>query len=156
MARQDHVVEETEEINMRAFCEECWTTAETGNADLVVVDDFTIRAAQDRLRHLFENLFRNAVEHGGQAVTVRVGGLPDSDGFYVEDTGDGIPEADRESVFERGQTSGNKGLGIGLAIVDSVVAAHDWDITVSECAEGGARFEIRDVMIVDTQESWFE
>ena len=51
-----------------------------------------VLAETSRLRTLFENRFRNAVEHGGGSVTVSVGEL--SDGFYVEDDGREIP-ADR-------------------------------------------------------------
>lgn len=46
----------------------------------------------DRLCQLFENCFQNAIEHGGAAVTVRVGLL--DTGFYIEDDGPGIPPLD--------------------------------------------------------------
>ncbi|WP_255767548.1 ATP-binding protein [Haladaptatus halobius] len=52
---------------------------------------------------MLENLFRNAVEHGGEEVTVRVGDLPT--GFYVEDDGTGISETARKSVFDVGYTT---------------------------------------------------
>jgi len=50
---------------------------------------------RSRLRQLLENLLRNAVEHGGENVTVTVGNLPD--GFYVADDGPGIPP-DRQAL----------------------------------------------------------
>jgi len=150
MAQQSRNVENTERVRLKTLCEQCWAAVDTAGAELIVTGAITIRAAPDRLRHLFENLFRNAVEHGGPEVTVRVGALSDGQGFYVEDTGPGIPEDDRDSVFERGQTSGDKGLGLGLAIVEGVVAAHDWHIALTEGSDGGARFEIRDVAVVDS------
>jgi signal transduction histidine kinase len=89
---------------------------------------------------LFENLFRNAVEHGGRDVAVTVGAT--DEGFYVADDGPGIPPGKREAVFERGFTTDDDGTGFGLGIVTEVAEAHDWDVAVTESAEGGARFEI--------------
>ena len=127
-------------------------------------------ADRSQLRQLLENCFRNSLEHGttspGPAdppddedaggLTVRVGSLPD--GFFVEDDGPGIPEAERDRVFDRGY-SGGQGTGLGLSIVDRIAAGHDWDATVTEAELGGpdaggdepaadaagARFEFRGV-----------
>jgi signal transduction histidine kinase len=87
----------------------------------------------------------DAVEHGDPGVTVRVGTLAHDDGFFIEDDGPGIPEDERADVFEPGVTSSTEGTGLGLAIVERVVGAHGWTVTVTEGADGGARFEIRGV-----------
>ncbi|MFC6764486.1 PAS domain S-box protein [Natrinema soli] len=88
---------------------------------------------------------------GAEPVVVTVGSLEAGDhatgnetrpnGFYVEDTGPGLP-ADRESLFEFGYTTEADGTGLGLAIVDGIVTAHDWSITARDGSSGGARFEI--------------
>lgn len=104
----------------------------------------TIEADESRLHGLFENLFRNAVEHAGDDVTVRVGRLTDETGFYVEDDGPGIPADDRDEIFDHGFTTSEEGTGYGLSIVAEIVAGHGWDITVSESDTGGTRFEITD------------
>jgi signal transduction histidine kinase len=101
----------------------------------------------DRLQQLFENLFRNAIEHCPERVRVGVGTLTDRDGFYVQDDGPGIPADERSAVFESGYTTNEHGTGFGLAIVDDVVAAHGWEIQVTESSAGGARFEITDVEV---------
>jgi signal transduction histidine kinase len=112
----------------------------------------------DRLLHVFENLFRNAVEHGGPDVTVRVGpisrpafeaGKNVGSGFFVADDGPGIPEERRETVFEAGHTTHSEGTGLGLSIVEQFVEAHGWSIRVTESADGGARFEVTGVPGVD-------
>ncbi|OYR57107.1 hypothetical protein DJ71_26370, partial [Halorubrum sp. E3] len=72
-----------------------------------------------------------------------VGDLPD--GFYVEDDGPGIPEAERDDVFESGHTTAEDGTGFGLAIVREIVEAHGWSVAVAEGAAGGARFEFTGV-----------
>jgi len=86
----------------------------------------------------------DAVEHGDD-VQVWVGLLEDDDGFYVADDGPGIPDADRENVFEHGYTTAEEGTGLGLSIVRRIAEAHGWDVRVTESADGGARFEITDV-----------
>ena len=78
----------------------------------------------------------------GTEVTVRVGALPDGTGFYVEDDGPGIPPGERDQVFESGYTTSEDGTGFGLAIVRTIVEAHDWSIEVTDGREGGARFEV--------------
>ena len=66
-------------------------------------------------------------------------------GFYVADDGPGIPEADREKVFESGFSTSEEGTGFGLAIVNEIVAGHGWEIRATESEAGGARFEITGV-----------
>ncbi|AKH97015.1 sensor histidine kinase [Halanaeroarchaeum sulfurireducens] len=100
-----------------------------------------INADPTMLQTLFENLFRNAVGHGGFDVTVRVQPLPD--GFLVEDTGSGISMDLREEVMEHGFTTGYSGTGIGLTIVQRIAEDHDWCVSLGVSSEGGARFEFR-------------
>ncbi|WP_312908531.1 sensor histidine kinase [Natronosalvus caseinilyticus] len=95
---------------------------------------------------LFENLFRNAADHAGSDVAVRVGTC--QEGFFVEDTGCGISPEKHDAIFEWGHTM-NGGTGIGLALVKRIVELHDWDLTVTESEEGGFRIEI---INVDTRE----
>jgi len=95
------------------------------------------------VRQLLENLLSNAVDHGGDGVTVTVGEC--AGGFYVADDGPGIPEAERDRVFQSGYSTADDGTGFGLAIVAEVAEAHGWSVAVTESDEGGARFEITDV-----------
>jgi signal transduction histidine kinase len=122
-----------------------WSMVDAREATLDVEDDVRILAAPDRLQQLFENLFRNAVEHGGADVRVSVGALGDGTGFYVADDGAGIPEEERDHVLESGYTTNEDGTGFGLAIVADIADAHGWDVAVTESEAGGARFEIRGV-----------
>jgi PAS domain S-box-containing protein len=108
-----------------------------------------VMADADRLVQVFENLLQNSVDHGGEDVTVRVGPL--ENGFYVEDDGPGVPEADRERMFEHGYTTREGGMGYGLSIVRSIIDAHGWDIAVTESEDGGARFEITGVDFANEQ-----
>lgn len=143
LAKQGESVGETRPVNLRAAAEQAWETTATQKATLDLVDldtSGTVAADPKRLGALLENLFRNAVEHCGPAVTVRVGPL--ADGFYVADDGPGIPEATRDQVFDHGYTTGQEGTGFGLSIVRQIADAHGWTIDVMDSEAGGARFEI--------------
>jgi len=143
LARTGRSVGEREAVPLAPTVEDVWTTVDGGRE--LSVDDGAgaVEADSSRLRELFENLFRNAVEHAGDDVRVAVGRLDDRDesGFYVADDGPGIPAGDREAVFERGHTTAEDGTGFGLAIVSEIARAHGW--SVRAVAEGdGARFEV--------------
>ncbi|MFC7185833.1 two-component system sensor histidine kinase NtrB [Halorubrum yunnanense] len=147
LARDGDGVEEVERVSLRRIVEECWEGVETADATLRIETDRAVRADRSRLKQVFENLVRNSVEHAGEGVTVAVSDV--DGGFYVADDGPGIPESDREAVFEVGYTTNDDGTGFGLEIVDAVAAAHGWDVRVAESADGGARFEFTGVDVVD-------
>ncbi|MDS0243322.1 MULTISPECIES: PAS domain S-box protein [unclassified Haloferax] len=144
LARNGQMVEAAERLPLRPVAEAAWTTAAGGapEATLAVDGDVAVDAHRGRLRQLLENLFSNAVRHGGDDVTVRVGPLGDRDGFYVADDGPGIPPDERPRIFEAGYTTSSEGTGFGLSVVMSVVNAHGWSVWFVESDDGGARFEI--------------
>ena len=143
LARSGNDLEELRPVDLRDILEAGWRNVTTHRADLVVETDATVTADRSRLQQLLENLFRNAVEHGGADVTIVVGNLSSTTGFYVADDGAGIPEGDREDVFESGYSTHQNGTGFGLAIVREIVDLHGWEIDLTESEAGGARFEIR-------------
>jgi PAS domain S-box-containing protein len=144
LARGETTIEDAEEIDLEDITTEAWGYVDTGEATLTVADGVpTVTGDAGRLTQLFENLFRNAVEHGGADVTVTVGGLDGDDGFYVEDTGSGIPQERRDEVFKHGVTSSEGGTGFGLSIVADIAKAHGWTVSVIEGTDGGARFEFK-------------
>jgi PAS domain S-box-containing protein len=143
LAREGEEVGETELVSLANVIDTCWETVETKEATLAIETRKTIQADRSRLRQVLENLLRNGVEHGGDNVTVSVGDL--ENGFYVADDGPGIPEGEREHVFEPGYSSSSKGTGLGLEIVKQIIDAHGWNIRVTESEAGGATFEITGV-----------
>ncbi|WP_424018606.1 PAS domain S-box protein [Halorientalis pallida] len=153
LARDGQTVGETEPIDLESAVRRAWKNVETYEASLHLEDDLgTLPADDARLASLLENLFRNAVEHGGETVTVSVGPISDPEsvadgghaasGFYVEDDGPGIPDAERDNVFDSGYSTSDEGTGLGLVIVEDIAEAHDWTLRATDGSLGGARFEI--------------
>lgn len=141
LVSEGRLVGERAEVRLAIIAKESWHHVETEEASLSIESSMELEADKTRLMELFENLYRNAVEHGGPAVSVRVGTF--ADGFYVADDGSGIPDLAGEDPFEVGVTTDENGTGLGLSIGRKIVSAHGWEIDVTESADGGARFEIR-------------
>lgn len=101
------------------------------------------------LRRMLRNLADNAARHASGTIAFS---LIESDGHVVldvDDDGPGVPETERQRVFERfvrldeARARDDGGAGLGLSIVYHLVVAHAADITVADAPLGGARFEIR-------------
>ncbi|MEF8973382.1 MAG: PAS domain S-box protein [Haloarcula sp.] len=175
LARDGREATTTEPVNVQTAATACWQTIDTADATLVTDTDSVVLADPRRLQRLLANLFRNSVAHGSQPapshlqeesleqgaasspgqpdgavgsddeVTVTVGDVDDASGFYVADDGPGIPEDERDAVFDAGYSTASEGTGFGLAIVTDIAAVHGWDVSVTDSESGGARFEITGV-----------
>lgn len=141
-------IEGVEQTDVSEIAQQCWGHVETNTATLTIADEPVIQADSDRFKQLLENLFRNAVEHGGDDVTITVGTVG-SDGLFIADDGTGIPAENREEVFNRGYSTATDGTGLGLSIVQGICDAHGWSVTVTSSKEGGARFEIMNTGVID-------
>jgi len=100
------------------------------------------------LRRALRNLGDNAARHAGGRVAFSV---VERDGVVlleVDDDGPGVPEADRERVFERfvrlddARARDDGGSGLGLAIVAELVAAHGGTVAMAASPVGGTRVEV--------------
>ncbi|WP_181684586.1 sensor histidine kinase [Halorhabdus salina] len=137
-------------VDVTSTAETAWSFVETAEATLATDCSLTIQADPDRLQQLFENLFRNAVEHGSSgespgnsSLQVRVEALSDPSGFAVTDDGPGFDPDAVEDIFEMGYSTESSGIGYGLSIVSHIVEQHGWSITATNAPDGGARIEIR-------------
>jgi signal transduction histidine kinase len=89
------------------------------------------------------NLVQNAVQHGGRSGTITILVKHPAD-ISISDEGDGIPQADRERIFEPFQRIGSptEGVGLGLHLVKDIVEFHGGRIWVGDASGGGASFNI--------------
>lgn len=147
LVRETDTVKGEETVWLADIAGRSWTTTATQSASIHIEDTASIQADRQQLQSLFENLFRNSVEHNKDTVTIHVGVLPTGDGFYIEDDGAGIPEEERDKVFELKYSGEKTGSGLGLTIVEEVADAHSWDTSITESEYGGARFEFTNVDI---------
>lgn len=108
-----------------------------------------VRGEEIALAQVVRNLVDNAARHAASALAVSVREVAGGVELVVEDDGPGIPEIDRERVFERfvrldeARTRDAGGSGLGLAIVGEIVATHGGTVQVGQSALGGARFVVR-------------
>jgi signal transduction histidine kinase len=145
-----------EPIDVRPFVTDLWDglslTAER-RFELGTIVDGTLQADPDRVAQALRNLARNAIEHtaeGDGLVRLDVRPLaPDRIRFTVADDGPGIPDRERERVFERfhrtdiGRTRAGGGAGLGLAIVRAIAEAHKGSVRVGDSGnEHGAALEL--------------
>ncbi len=147
LARQGRVVDSPEPVPLTTVANAAWSAVSPGESTMTVEENISVEADRERLRALFENLFRNSVEHGadGEPVHIEVGPLPG--GFYVADDGKGIDPADAEQIFDHGFTTNEDGTGLGLSIVRTIAEAHGWEVELAG-GEDGTRFEFRGVELV--------
>jgi two-component system, OmpR family, sensor histidine kinase KdpD len=98
------------------------------------------------LRRILDNLVDNAFKYGRPPVRVQVAGEAEHVWLTVLDGGRGVPEADREKVFDRFKrldAMNGHGLGLGLSVVEGLVEAMGGTIRAEEAPGGGAAFRIR-------------
>lgn len=154
LARHGQIIGERAPTSLEAVARDAWETVDSRQMELDIVSDREVPSDPDRLRQLLENLFRNAADHAGPDATVTVGPIdpmPTSTraenlpkGFYVADDGPGIPDEQKDQVLDPGFTTAESGTGFGLAIVEQIAQAHQWEADVTDSRDGGARFEFTD------------
>jgi signal transduction histidine kinase len=115
---------------------------------LDMAGDKTIAARVERqdLDEMLGNLIENAAKYGGGSVFVTVEDAGDFVEMLVEDDGQGIPEAERERIFDRGARldTGKPGTGLGLAIVRDVVEIYGGTVALEESEDlGGLLVRLR-------------
>ncbi|MFI5802152.1 sensor histidine kinase [Streptomyces sp. NPDC051561] len=107
-----------------------------------------VTGSRGQLARVLGNLLDNAQRHADGSVTVT---LRDEDGratLTVADDGAGVPEAERERVFERfvrlddARSRDDGGAGLGLAIARDVAQRHGGSLTVGQVLGGGAEFTL--------------
>ncbi|MEV7842719.1 HAMP domain-containing sensor histidine kinase [Streptomyces cyaneofuscatus] len=110
---------------------------------------YEVNGSRGQLARVVGNLLDNAQRHAESLVAVRV--AADGAGVRVEvrDDGAGVPEDERERIFERfvrlddARSRDDGGAGLGLAIARDVATRHGGTLTVHRAPEGGAAFRLQ-------------
>jgi two-component system sensor histidine kinase MtrB len=108
-----------------------------------------VQADKRRIVRVIANLLDNAAKYGGGATSVSLRQVDDGVQIAVEDRGAGVPEEDRDVIFDRfsrggaaGRRGSSDGVGLGLALVAEHVNLHGGKVWVEDRLDGdaGARF----------------
>lgn len=110
-----------------------------------------VRADIGLIERVLENLIENAIKYTPEGGRISLQLVPDAEGIEarIADTGPGIPEADRERIFERfyriekSRADAPEGTGLGLAITRRILQLHDSPIRVESAPGAGAAFIFR-------------
>ncbi|MFJ8860197.1 ATP-binding protein [Streptomyces sp. NPDC102451] len=108
-----------------------------------------VTGSRGQLVRVVGNLLDNAERHAERSVTVSVRAERGEVLVEVTDDGPGVPEAERDRIFERfvrlddARSRDDGGAGLGLAIARDVAARHGGTLTVGTAPSGGARFTLR-------------
>lgn len=132
---------------VEALLEELETVAQDASTQLInkVPDDLVVFADASLLKRVFQNLIANAIRYTpGGTVVVEAKELVTKAVVEcsVSDNGAGIPEELLGKVFDKGETDGEDegGMGLGLAIVQTFIEAHEGTINVESKAGKGTSF----------------
>ncbi len=96
------------------------------------------------LHEIFYNILENSVKHsGGNKVKITNRETEDEMIFTIEDNGEGIPDEEKQKIFEKGYTKDKKtGAGLGLYLAKEIVKTYDGRIEIKDSELGGAKFEV--------------
>jgi signal transduction histidine kinase len=114
--------------------------------DMAGDKEISARVERQDLDEMLGNLIENAAKYGGGSVFVTVEDAGDFVEMLIEDDGKGIPEAERERLFDRGARldTGKPGTGLGLAIVRDVVEIYGGTDRLEESEDlGGLLVRLR-------------
>jgi two-component system OmpR family sensor kinase len=124
-------------------------TAKGLDLGLATTEPLVLQSNREALHLILRNLVDNAIKYTPQGGRIDIGMGRDAEGAWlaVDDSGPGVPEADRERVFDRFyRVPGTEaaGSGLGLAIVRTVAERLGAQVRlVQSPALGGARVELR-------------
>jgi signal transduction histidine kinase len=115
--------------------------------DASAVSAARLTGDQDALARVVQNLLDNAIKHARSLVQMSLGTTAGTATLVVADDGPGVPEPDRQRIFERftrlddARSRDAGGFGLGLAIVRDVVESHGGKVRVDD-NNPGARFTV--------------
>ena len=123
-------------------------------------DNHQILANKNALMGAIQNLLHNAItalkeshntQNGEKAISIQVYSQDSYLYLSVKDNGPGINKDIADKIFQPFYTSSSKGTGLGLAVVKSVVTAHQGEVSLLNEAGDGAHFVIKLPLLVSDQ-----
>ncbi len=145
-ALTDHVIVDLDDL---ALVEAHRSRSSNKSIDSSGLTEARVNGDASQLARVIRNLADNAITHANTRVAITTDTIGDNIVLVVEDDGPGVADSDRERIFERftraddARARSDGGAGLGLAIVEDLVAHHHGTITIDTSPElGGARFAV--------------
>lgn len=151
LAREEAPGTVSEEFRLDEVLQESLERAQRRRTDVqfrVRAEPWEMRGDHAAMGRALINIVDNAVKWSPAGGTVRISLRTDANNavLLVDDSGPGIPVAERDKVFERfyraTETRSTPGSGLGLAITKQALARHEATVTVEDAPGGGARFRV--------------
>ncbi|MPZ77662.1 MAG: GHKL domain-containing protein [Deltaproteobacteria bacterium] len=101
-----------------------------------------LRADRSKLKQVFLNLFKNAVEAMPDGGTLKIAGRYDTRQAWIEISDTGIGVSQNIDIFDAFATTKPHGTGLGLSIVKKIVAAHGGTVTYTSAPDQGTVFRL--------------
>ena len=100
---------------------------------------------EEQMRRVLINLIENGIDASGKngQITIRTHRDGETAILSVIDSGPGVPIEDRARIFQPYVSTKESGMGLGLAVVRSIIEDHGGHISVTDAPTGGARFDIQ-------------
>ena len=114
-----------------------------------ISENISINGSQTLIYAIFRNLIENAINYGGEDITVTVDNYTEDEEFYyfkLSDSGIGVSQEHLLKIFARfyrvdsGRSRKSGGSGLGLSIVKNAIKFHGGDITAKSGIQGGLEF----------------
>ncbi len=142
-----------EELSLSAFVESAvedfraMALAKNVRVEIIAGKEVRTVCDRDKVAQVLAALVENAIDHSPENGTVEIAAGEDGAAarLQVRDHGPGIPEDEREKIFDRfyrGTTAVGEGFGIGLSMARSIMRLHSGDATARNADDGGAIFTL--------------
>lgn len=120
-------------------------TAVQGLRLIVETDTATVEGDRDQLQQVLQNLLNNAIDATPKGGTITLAASTEDDQLLlsVTDTGRGIPAEERERIFDLYYTTKASGTGLGLSLVQRIVAEHGGRLHVDSDEGVGTTITVR-------------
>ena len=150
LIRKSDPVDLSQELDSLVEDAEILAEAREISIEADVADGLSVNGDATLLRQALLNLIRNAIKYNDEGGLVRIEASKTGEEtvIAVENTGPGIPEEDRDRVFDRfyradrARSRGVDGFGLGLSLAKAVVEGHGGEVRLSRADDERTRFEV--------------
>ena len=146
LAKENARKHEAEPVGLPRIARRAAGMVEGPGPTLRIDTEAFVEADPERLRHLFETVFRFAVDRAGDGATLGIERLEDGSGFAVSAMGTALPDARPEELFQM-HPEPDDARRISMRIIMNIIESHDWEFDVVTHGDQ-TRFEFRDVTFI--------